>query len=67
MENIVLSLFALVPLALIAHPGGLDKKGGHIDKKTSQYHIHKKQEADKATDVKTPEQKQAAAETDAAK
>ena len=42
MKNIVLSLFALVPLALIAHPGGLDKKGGHIDKKTGQYHIHKK-------------------------
>ncbi len=64
MKNIVLSLFVLIPLALIAHPGGLDKKGGHVDKKTGQYHIHKKKEANKATDVKTPEQKQAAGRTE---
>jgi hypothetical protein len=34
-------LVALVPLASLGHPGGLDHDGGHIDKKTGQYHLHR--------------------------
>lgn len=39
-------LFALAVLAsgtlAVAHPGGLDKNGGHYDKKTGKYHYHRK-------------------------
>jgi hypothetical protein len=34
-------LAVYVPLAALAHPGGLDHDGGHIDKKTGQYHLHR--------------------------
>jgi hypothetical protein len=34
-------LVVFVPLAALAHPGGLDHDGGHIDKKTGQYHLHR--------------------------
>lgn len=34
-------LAVFVPLAALAHPGGLDHDGGHIDKKTGQYHLHR--------------------------
>lgn len=41
--GLFLSLFTVTALA---HPGGLDKNGGHTDKKTGEYHYHKKTGAD---------------------
>jgi hypothetical protein len=35
-------LFALfAALGVIAHPGGVDANGGHIDRKTGVYHYHR--------------------------
>jgi len=28
---------------VLAHPGGLDKKGGHFNRKTGEYHFHRPQ------------------------
>lgn len=36
---VLFSLFAA--LGAIAHPGGLDANGGHIDRKTGIYHYHR--------------------------
>ena len=37
-----LSLFVLfAALGVMAHPGGLDAKGGHTDSKTGVYHYHR--------------------------
>lgn len=36
---VLVSLFAAV--GAIAHPGGLDTNGGHIDRKTGVYHYHR--------------------------
>lgn len=33
--------FLCATTASLAHPGGLDHDGGHIDKKTGQYHLHR--------------------------
>jgi len=41
MKTTLLFIIASVAVAM-AHPGGLDKKGGHKDKKSGQYHQHKK-------------------------
>lgn len=30
---------------VVAHPGGLDSKGGHTDGKTGEYHTHGKKKA----------------------
>jgi|DEB0MinimDraft_10_1074344.scaffolds.fasta_scaffold66878_2 hypothetical protein len=38
--SLALCLFAL-SLNLHAHPGGLDKSGGHYDRKTGYYHNHR--------------------------
>jgi len=40
------AILALVGLALAvqgpqAHPGGLDSRGGHYNRKTGEYHIHR--------------------------
>ena len=32
--------FGLISVAF-AHPGGLDSKGGHVEKKTGKWHSHK--------------------------
>jgi hypothetical protein len=42
-----LSVAAL--LSATAHPGGLDKNGGHRDKKTGTYHVHRPQPAQGGT------------------
>ncbi|MBY0538928.1 YHYH domain-containing protein [Patescibacteria group bacterium] len=47
---IIVSLFALAPQAVFAHPGNTDKKGGHTCRtncakwglKQGQYHYHKR-------------------------
>lgn len=38
-----LLLIAVITSATVthAHPGGVDKNGGHVDKKTGKYHTHK--------------------------
>ena len=54
MKHIVLCLIAITPIILTAHPGGLDKEGGHVDKKTGTYHTHKKKIAEKTKPVETP-------------
>lgn len=40
----VLSHFAVISLITFsdAHPGGLDANGGHYDRKTGEYHYHRK-------------------------
>jgi len=38
-------VFIVVPTPAFAHGGGLDAQGGHIDKKTGEYHLHQKQQA----------------------
>ncbi|MCA9040313.1 MAG: YHYH domain-containing protein [Planctomycetaceae bacterium] len=35
-----LSLMFIVPASLWAHPGGIDSRGGHINRKTGEYHYH---------------------------
>ena len=44
-----LTLLALIFAAnvALAHPGGLDAKGGHTDAATGKYHIHKAPDAKK--------------------
>lgn len=37
----ILLLFLSIPALVFAHPGGLDKQGGHFDRKTNTYHCHK--------------------------
>ena len=49
-------LWLLTALAS-AHPGGLDSKGGHTDRKTGSYHTHKTPPA------AAPKQKEAEPET----
>jgi hypothetical protein len=36
-----LLLFLLIPALVFSHPGGLDKQGGHFDRKANTYHCHK--------------------------
>ena len=55
--------YRLAPLALVfattaalAHPGGLDSKGGHKDAQTGKYHLHKAPEP-KKPEAKKPESK----------
>src|SRR5687768_4252779 len=38
-----LTLIAVLPVSqpAHAHPGGLDKNGGHVDKATGSYHCHR--------------------------
>jgi endonuclease YncB( thermonuclease family) len=39
--SIAFVLTSLLPVLAIAHPGGLDANGGHVDHRTGQYHVHK--------------------------
>lgn len=39
---ILLATLTFTTTATHAHPGAVDKRGGHVDKKTGQYHTHKK-------------------------
>lgn len=39
--KLLLALISLLPFLAVAHSGGLDKNGGHIEKSTGQYHCHK--------------------------
>ena len=34
-------LFLVIPVLAQAHPSGLDKQGGHTNRKTETYHCHK--------------------------
>lgn len=37
------AIAALIPVSLArAHPGGLDSRGGHHNRKTGEYHYHRK-------------------------
>ncbi|MFN7132004.1 MAG: YHYH domain-containing protein [Myxococcales bacterium] len=49
MKRLLLGVLLLVsPALVVAHPGGMDKDGGHVDKKTGKYHVHKKKGGDAA-------------------
>ena len=50
-------LLSLLAALASAHPGGLDSKGGHTDRKTGSYHTHKTPPA------AAPKEKQAEPET----
>lgn len=39
--KIILLLFLLIPVLAFAHGGGLDKQGGHLNRKTDTYECHK--------------------------
>lgn len=41
MKYSIISLIFTLSFTLNGHPGGLDAKGGHLDKKNGNYHIHK--------------------------
>ena len=41
MKTLVLLVCLVATSALFAHPGGMDKNGGHTNKKSGQYHCHK--------------------------
>lgn len=43
MRGAALVLVALLalPVAALGHPGGLDAKGGHRNRKTGEYHCHR--------------------------
>ena len=43
MKKLLLAIVATFVLASLAfaHPGGLDAYGGHVDKSTGKYHVHK--------------------------
>ena len=43
ISRLVIFIIALLPIALHAHSGGLDKAGCHNNKKTGEYHCHRKQ------------------------
>jgi hypothetical protein len=47
--NKILLLLALsfTTTVAFAHPGNTDAKGGHVDKETGKYHVHKKPDAKK--------------------
>ena len=58
MQNtaLILTLSLLcTTIPTLAHPGGVDKKGGHVDSKTGKYHLHTKPET--KPDPKKPEPK----------
>lgn len=40
-KTLVIALALALPGFLAAHPGGLDKYGGHKDASTGKYHFHK--------------------------
>lgn len=39
-NKFVLIILSLVATGVFAHSGGRDSNGGHMDKKTSEYHCH---------------------------
>lgn len=41
MKTTVVLVSLFVSVGAIAHPGGLDPNGGHIDRKTGVYHYHR--------------------------
>lgn len=55
-----MKITSLLPLILIsltpfvgAHPGGLDANGGHYNRKTGEYHYHRKPAAKPAAEEKS--------------
>lgn len=55
-----MKITSLLPLILIsltslagAHPGGLDANGGHYNRKTGEYHYHRKPADKPAAEEKT--------------
>jgi endonuclease YncB( thermonuclease family) len=41
---IIIPLLVLCPVIASAHPGKVDKDGGHTNRKTGEYHKHQKKE-----------------------
>ena len=41
VNAIGIMLLLMLPIGLFAHPGGLDKSGGHMNRKTNEYHKHR--------------------------
>lgn len=52
----LLATLSLTTIAL-AHPGGVDKNGGHVDKKTGKYHRHPKPKAKTKRAMESPKKK----------
>ncbi len=48
MMLFIAMIFALSCICAMAHPGGLDKNGGHYNRKTGEYHYHKNINTDTA-------------------
>ena len=63
MMLLKLILVFLIPSTVLGHPGGLDKSGGHTNRKTSEYHCHKEpcstihRQVDEATQEAIQEQR----------
>ncbi|MDH4129568.1 MAG: YHYH domain-containing protein [Spirochaetota bacterium] len=51
--GLLMSIFLLVGVVGFSHPGALDNKGGHKDKKTGKYHYHKKKDNKTTKTTKT--------------
>ena len=41
ISTMLVILLSVLAMPAMSHPGGLDKNGGHTNKKTSEYHCHK--------------------------
>lgn len=41
MRLVAIGLLLLVPMGALAHGGGLDRNGGHYNRKTGVYHCHR--------------------------
>ena len=41
MGRLLLLLLTLLPTQALAHRGGLDRSGGHHDRRTGEYHCHR--------------------------
>lgn len=41
MKRLFFFLYAILPVSILAHSGGVDENGGHIDRSTGAYHCHR--------------------------
>lgn len=64
MQSIIVISFSIL-MALVffagtgnAHPGGLDAKGGHHNRKTGEYHYHQGPNAGQSTTTKEAGEKE---------
>lgn len=51
MKSYIIVIAMLLSSAAYAHPGRTDAQGGHVDKKTGEYHFHKKKDIPPITDA----------------